>query len=115
MKTIVYFVLILLVSVTFPGCQRTGQTNPNEKIRICYAKDAGFQEQLAAKELRRYLYLCTGKLYEIQAVSSVPNNDDLIVVAAKGSELLKDFTFDTEALKSQEYAIKTIDLLLRAV
>lgn len=82
----------------------------SNSVRICYSSNAGFHEQLAARELRRYLYLRTGKLHEIETVSSIPAKGDLIVIADKGSDLLKGIVFDAAAkLKSQEYSIKTID------
>ena len=65
---------------------------------------------MAAKEIRRYIYLRTDRFCKVEAVDSVPTKGDLILVAAKGSGLIEEISFDEAAmLKHQEYVIKTIE------
>jgi len=109
MKLIAYLFMASSILLSLLVCQAVGKSKPPKNIRICYAKNASFQEQLAAKELRRYIYLRTGELYETQTVSSVPVGGNLIVVSVKGSELLKVTAFDVANLAEQEYSLKTID------
>ncbi|MBI9018839.1 MAG: hypothetical protein JEZ07_16425 [Phycisphaerae bacterium] len=78
-------------------------------IQICFDKSAGIHELLAAKELRRYLYLRTSELFEIKAVSSLPAGGNLIVVTTKGNEILKCIEFDGKEPEPQGYLIKDFD------
>ncbi len=114
MKSINYalFLLFLLIFL-FSGCKSEDQAAQAESdsVRICYSSQSGgFHEHLAAREIRRYLYLRTDQLFEIDAVESVPSKGDLILIATKDSDLINDISFDTASqLKAQEYSIKTID------
>jgi len=59
---------------------------------IIYNENASDLEQLAAKEVRRYLYLRSGQLLPVQKVHMLPAQDDLILVAEAGDPLLKNVT-----------------------
>jgi len=48
---------------------------------IVFPEDGSVQEHLAAKEVRRYVYLLTGRLLSLKEVSSIPATGDLILVA----------------------------------
>lgn len=55
---------------------------------IVFNHEASEIEQLAAQEVRRYVYLRTGALLPIKAASKLPHSGDLIAVASAGSELI---------------------------
>ncbi len=71
-----FLVLILFCNNLF------GQT-------IIYPAGGSDLEKLAAKEVRRYLYLRTDNLLDIKETKTIPVNDDLIVVAENSDPLLK--------------------------
>ena len=114
MRSINYALFLLfLFIVLLSGCKsevRAAQAE-SDSVRICYSsQSSGFHEHLAAREIRRYLYLRTDQLFEIDAVESVPAKGDLILIATKDCNLIKDISFDAATqLKTQEYLIKTID------
>jgi len=58
-------------------------------VTIVYPADGSPNVLLAAKEVRRYIYLRSGQLLDVKPVASLPASGDLIVVAANGSTLLK--------------------------
>lgn len=56
------------------------------------------KEQLAGKEVRRYAYLTTGKLFEIVKSDALPLRfDNAIVVGSKDAKLIKDNVENSEA------------------
>ncbi len=59
---------------------------------VIYSDKGSAQELLAAKEVRRYLYLRTGELLNIQEVSALPENGDLIFLARDSDHLIKKVT-----------------------
>ena len=75
------FVLIVLV---FYG-QAFGQA-------IVYPRDGSGLEQLAAKEVRRYVYLRTGELLPVKEASTIPDTGDLILVAEDTDPLVDSVT-----------------------
>jgi len=85
-------------------------------ITIVYSSQASRVERLAAKEVRRYVYLRTGKLLPIvQYVSSLDFDAGLIVIARKDREVIKriqdkytGLASSITALKPQQYQIKTL-------
>ncbi|MFC1485748.1 malectin domain-containing carbohydrate-binding protein, partial [Candidatus Latescibacterota bacterium] len=57
---------------------------------IVYATDASFCELLAAREVRRYVYLRTGEMLEMmQENPDIPDDRNLIVVATKNRPLVQ--------------------------
>ncbi len=77
---------------------------------IVHPKDASFSERLAAKEIRRYLYLRTDELVDIRAADHMPSNDTpAIVVATRGAQIAKHPAVEAslKSLGPQEYVIKT--------
>ncbi len=58
-------------------------------MMVAYPADGSLQERMAAKEVRRYVYLTTGKLLPISEVQALPAKDDLILVVEDGDPLLK--------------------------
>lgn len=61
---------------------------PVADVRVVYPSDADTSVLLAAKELRRYIYLRTGELTPLEAVEVLPAAGELIVVAPTDSSLL---------------------------
>ena len=57
--------------------------------RIVYPVDGSLQELLAAKEVRRYVYLRTGQALSMKRHVSIPEDGDLIVVADSGDRILE--------------------------
>ena len=114
-----FLLVILLVAVA--SCQKarlaSGQQENSSRhfCRIVYSSQASGAERLAAKEIRRYLYLRTGKLLPL--VRSSRNLDfqtALIVVGAKDRDIVKRMQDKNAVLKSsvpalqaQQYRIKT--------
>jgi hypothetical protein len=78
-RLFILFVLILFCRNLF------GQT-------IIHPEDGSALNKLAAKEVRRYLYLRTGDLLNIQSVNEIPAKGDLIVVAEDSDPLIKNVT-----------------------
>lgn len=70
------FILIAYCAQTF------GQT-------IIYHAVGSGVEELTAKEVRRYIYLRTGKLLTIKNVNSLPTSGDLIIVAEDDNPLVE--------------------------
>ncbi|MBM4018140.1 MAG: hypothetical protein FJ288_07385 [Planctomycetes bacterium] len=56
---------------------------PAAPCTIVVAADAAYAETLAAKEVRRYVYLTTGALLPLAAADALPPTGDLIVVSAE--------------------------------
>ena len=59
---------------------------------IVYPGNRSDQERLAAKEVRRFVYLRTGQLLPAKEVSSIPDSGDLILVANATNPFVKNVT-----------------------
>jgi hypothetical protein len=100
------WILFAIITVTSCGLMKKGPV-------IIISKDASALEELAAKEVRRYLYLRTGKLLPIEPRSNAADvRHDAIVVLEKNHFLAADFPDPTlkdkvETLGSEEYVLKT--------
>lgn len=80
-------------------------------VVVC-SGNAGFQEKLAAREIRRYIYLRTGELLPILQSEMPPAGADVIAVARKDrpiAESLADAVLKTtlNGLQPQQYVLKT--------
>lgn len=81
---------------------------------IVVGKGASYLEKAAAREIRRYVYLRTGRLPDLQSVASAADiRRDAIVVVTRDSPLVDGLADDTTVariagLKPQEYALKTM-------
>lgn len=85
-KTNNFIILLILVcTFLFPGKQSNGQS-------VVYPESGTDQELLAAKEVRRYIYLRTGNLLNFQAVNSIPASGDLILIGEHTDPLIKKVT-----------------------
>ncbi len=66
-------------------------------------------EKLAAREVRRYIYLRTGELLPIEAVEKIKKkNPSAIVVAQESSPIIEQYR-DKLAYNGQTYVIKTVE------
>ncbi|MHC4284471.1 MAG: malectin domain-containing carbohydrate-binding protein [Planctomycetota bacterium] len=85
-------------------------------VNIVYSSQASGVERLAAKEIRRYLYLRTGKLLPIVRYSrNLDFKKGLIVIGRKDRDIIKriqdkytGLASSITALKPQQYQIKTL-------
>ncbi len=101
------------------GCQTAGMASAgsNESVLIVYPSDASQTERLAAKEIRRYLYLRTGKLLPLHQADGEPSfTDALIGVGQKNRSIVNHLMNKDNALRSsvsslqpQQYHIKTLE------
>ncbi len=104
--------------VAIASCQKAKLAFAQQEIpiTIMYSSQASAIERLAAKEIRRYLYLRTGKLLPIvQYVSSLDFDAGLIVIARKDREVIEriqdkytGLASSITALKPQQYQVKTL-------
>ncbi|AQT67390.1 Alpha-glucuronidase [Anaerohalosphaera lusitana] len=105
-KSLLILFCILSILTSAVADDKPAKTGP---ALICYPSGADLKQQLAAKEIRRYIYLRTDELLKLKTVKSIPGDNDLIVIATKDSNLLDKISFDKAAkLKPQDYAIKTL-------
>jgi hypothetical protein len=81
-------------------------------IIIC-PKNASFQEEFAAKEVRRYVYVCTGQLLSIQREDALPAKvKKAIAVGTKESSLIrsldKSLAEKVSTLKPEAFLLRTV-------
>ena len=110
--------LLATFLMALASCQQTKLASARQEtqITIVYSSQDYGPERLAAKEIRRYLYLRTGKLLPIvQYVSSLDFDASLIVIARKDRDIIKriqdkytGLASSINALKPQQYQIKTL-------
>jgi hypothetical protein len=127
LKEVLAFSLMALVVTDAASAQET--------VSIVRPVKASFAERLAAREIRRYLYLRTGELpgiFETDRLSTgelrpvigdqkkQPSEGSLIIVAQKDRPLVKGLTEENEGLKSsvvsvepQQYQLKAFNIGLR--
>lgn len=120
-------VFLSLLALVF-GCAAWGQ----EAVTIVEPAKATFAERLAAREIRRYLYLRTSELPRIVETDRLrtgelwpviedakkgPSAAALIIVARKDRPLVRGLTEENEGLKSlvasvgpQQYQLKTFNI-----
>jgi len=82
------YLRVLLLAVLFLATSCVGvqaEIVSSANATIVYPVDRTPNELLAAKEVRRYIYLRSGQLLDVKAVTSLPVSGGLIVVAANGS------------------------------
>lgn len=94
------WVFLAAVLVAGPAAARGGE-------RIVVGEPAGVLQRLAGREVRRYLYLRTGRLAELSAGGEV--RGQTIVVACKGRALLAEPAVKAaaEKLQAQEFVLQT--------
>ena len=103
---------ILLISMPAVDALAAADT-----VTIVSPKDATLTERLAAKEIRRYLYLRTGELLPIvQSKRKLSLKTDLIVIGQKDRDIVKKLISkdvrlkdDVILLEPQQYLLKTLN------
>ena len=103
---------ILMVGMLSANVARSApEAQPFATVMCC--KEAGPQERLAVREVRRYLYLRTGLLPQLFEQGPMPESDT-VIVARKDRPVVDRIVLDTGlrkeiiALKPQEYRIATL-------
>jgi len=112
---LLYTVIIIIAVVTpiFSGFAEGAETPRSTAVSILRSPEASFSERLAAREIRRYLYLRTGTMGKILSGKEVKSGD-VIVVGVKGQSHLDPYLKDKTvarrvgALKPQQYVLKTL-------
>lgn len=84
------------------------EKNNISDLLIIYPEDGSPTEFLAAKEIRRYIYLRTGRFLSVMGVKSIPQTGNLILVANSNDSLVRNIDLGYTA-KSGEIIIKTIN------
>ncbi|MFI5349805.1 MAG: malectin domain-containing carbohydrate-binding protein [Elusimicrobiota bacterium] len=107
--------LILALAAASPwglaaAAGREGNSNP-PPFTIVRARGPRFKIELAARELRRYLYARTGTLAKI--TPALPGNGDALLLAAKNDPILKTAWIagrqaDLDGLGPEQYLIRTV-------
>jgi hypothetical protein len=106
------------VSLALAGCSVSREAKAGvSTITIVSPSGTTTTEYLAAQEVRRYVYLRTGKLLPIvRSDNKLPSEMPLIVVGQKDCPTVKrmtdenaELTSTIDALESQQYLIKTIN------
>jgi hypothetical protein len=115
-KTCLLMAVFLMALI---GCQkaRLASAQQQTSIIIVYSSQASEIERLAAKEIRRYLYLRTGKLLSlIESDEKLSSTSGLIIIGQKDRRIVqnvlkKDRTLkvSVQSLKPQQYKIKTLN------
>ena len=116
-RTLLFGSLVFsLFAVAVPGFAATPLQARNASRHLCIVvpRGAGLPEQLAAKEIRRYLYLRTNWLVPLaHSEGKLPPTEAVIVVGTKDDTLVKalveaDQTLaqSIASLQSQQYRIK---------
>jgi len=116
---------LLLISISCHTYEAARLSSPKsdvsavaDDVTIVSPSDATTAERLAAKEIRRYLYLRTGKLLPIvQSKNKLPSKTSLIIVGQKDHPAIKTLinknakpASAVDSLEAQQYLLKTITL-----
>jgi hypothetical protein len=103
------FLLLAVAIISFPGCARNSAAP-----EILIANDASWHERAAAAEVRRYLYLTTGKLpvlKEAESFARVPAG--AVAVLERGGTFARSLddagaAAKIAALGPEDYCLKTV-------
>jgi hypothetical protein len=109
MKRLILFLVITLNSMMVIAA---------DKIAIVYPAKSTSLETLSAKEIRRYIYVRTGRMAELIRTDVVPTGyQTYIIVGTLGTNLVQSFSEKEESgkiisgLNRQEYSIVTLSTL----
>ena len=105
--------LATCLGIVGPGSSLPARAAISKAAIIISPPEASFMEQLAAREVRRYVYLRTGELLAIRPdARSAPTAADLIVVARRGRATISGAVSDphlvttADSLEPQSYWLK---------
>ena len=115
MKRRLHYVAIGFALVHF-GVGLPARAAPSQQTLIVSPEDASWAENLAAREVRRYIYLRTGQLLPIVHRAAADKTADSIIVARKDRALVSgtgdaEFTSALSAVPAQGYWLKTLPLV----
>jgi hypothetical protein len=80
------------------------------QVSIIYPQNGSFHEELASREIRKYIYLRTDVLIGIQSTNKIPVKGDIILVAQYDHPLLSALQLELNHEPSpQGFIIKTIE------
>jgi hypothetical protein len=111
------FVILALLGVLLAVSCRGLKRGPS----IIISKDASALEELASKEVRRYLYLRTGKLIPVELRADAAGvRSDAVIIMERGRFLASGFADPglrqkVEALGAEQYLLKTLPHRKRTV
>ena len=78
---------------------------------IVYPDGYSMKEQLAAKEIRKYIYLCSGELLELRSLNELPESGDYILVSSSDRSLMTSVeTQVNHEIQPHGFVIKSIAL-----
>jgi len=115
-QTVKIFLLLLFFQAFMCTIPLHGRSKASNTI-IAISKTPSLQESYAAKEVRRYLYLRTGKILPIQELegSKLPTSGNIIAIGSAYSPIIEYFAKSLKIqnpelkLKSKEYWLKTFN------
>ncbi len=106
--------MLCLLSVIFPA-HLWAKGNPAKGKILCDTQ-ATWTEQLAAQEVRRYIYVRTGTLLKIEKATSGNQYSQTILVGIKSSPIITRFAADRQPLRQQlselqpeQYVLQTFE------
>jgi len=103
-KILCFSVAFALVLGVYCGVSQGEALSIDKSITIVHGRGASSQEVTAAGEIRRYLYLRTGKLFSVaQSDGKLPDKGGLVVVGTKDNKLIKKLTAKDSKLKSESF------------
>lgn len=94
--------LLLILFVVILLCQQA------LGVTVVYPSDGSDGELLAAKEVRRYIYVRTDQVLPVQGVTSLPGSGDLILVCDEDDPLLTGLSLG-DSTGTNGFIIKTIN------
>ena len=103
--------LTCLAGCTLAAAAPAAERPQAPPCRIVSPAGATYAEALAAREVRRYVYLRTGRLLPIvESAKAAPGGSDLIIVATKDRPVARETAPDAAlaALQPQHYLLKTV-------
>jgi len=101
-RTIIIGFFLLLIFQSFAG-------NENYQVSIYVSGNATNQELLAAREIRKYIYLRTNKLLPVIVVEEGKVVEgDAIVVGVAGNSLMKKMVYNFPVLEADAFILKTV-------
>jgi len=123
MRRVHLSLFVVLVALVFDQSARVAFARLDNSVTIVYPSDASLSERLAAKEIRRYLYLRTGKVLPmVEGDRKLPPTNGLIIIGRKDRNIVRIILNKDVALKSsvlsllpQQYQIKTLKNLEHSV
>ncbi|HVV73782.1 MAG TPA: hypothetical protein VHI52_20120, partial [Verrucomicrobiae bacterium] len=111
--SVTYTLLGVLTSVISFTSSCPARSLSTEDTVIVRPAKSTWAEDLAAREVRRYIYLRTGRLFPIRTELPAAPRANIILVCTKGSALLARIRGDTvgqtvNSLNPQSYVLKTL-------